>query len=77
MTSNNFYSLKVGQFRNLNDAIKVQDRLSSKGFLSKLHKADVTVKTYIVQLGVFPNRVKARLTQEKLARAGFSKTFIR
>jgi cell division protein FtsN len=77
MTSNNFYSLKVGQFSNLNDAIKVQDRLSSKGFLSKLHKADVTVKTYIVQLGVFPNRVKARLTQEKLARAGFSKTFIR
>jgi cell division protein FtsN len=77
MTSNNFFSLKVGQFSNLNDAQKAQDRLSLKGFLSESHKADVTVKTYMVQLGVFPNRVKARLTQEKLARAGFSKTFIR
>ena len=77
MTSNNFFSLKVGQFSNLKDAQKAQDRLSLKGFLSESHKDDVTLKTYMVQLGVFPNRVKARLTQEKLARAGFSKTFIR
>ena len=77
MTSNNLFSLKVGQFSNLNDAQKAQERLSLKGFLSESHTADVTVKTYMVQLGVFPNRVKARLTQGKLARAGFSKTFIR
>jgi cell division protein FtsN len=77
MNSKNLFSLKVGQFSNPNDAQKVQDRLSLKGFLSESHKADVNVKTYMVQLGVFPNRIKARITQEKLARAGFSKTFIR
>lgn len=76
-TSKNSFSLKVGQFSNLKDTQKVQDRLSLKGFLSESHKADVPVKTYMVQLGVFPNREKARLTQEKLARAGFPKTFIR
>ena len=76
-TSKNSFSLKVGQFSNLKDAQKEQDRLSLKGFLSESHKADVAAKTYMVQLGVFPNREKARLTQEKLARAGFSKTFIR
>lgn len=76
-TSKNSFSLKVGQFSNLKDAQKAQDRLSLKGFLSDSHKADLPVKTYMVQLGVFPNREKARLTQEKLARAGFSKTFIR
>lgn len=76
-TAKNSFSLKVGQFSNLKDAQKAQDRLSLKGFLSESHKADVPAKTYMVQLGVFPNREKARLTQEKLARAGFSKTFIR
>jgi cell division septation protein DedD len=76
-TSKNSLTLKVGQFSNLKDAQKAQDRLSLKGFLSESHKADVPVKTYMVQLGVFPNREKARLTQEKLTRAGFSKTFIR
>lgn len=76
-TSKKSFSLKVGQFSNLKDAQKVQDRLSLKGFLSESHKADVAAKTYMVQLGVFPNREKARLTQEKLARAGFSKTFLR
>ena len=75
--SKNSLSLKVGQYRNAKDAQKAQDRLSIKGFLSESHKADVPVKTYMVQLGVFPNREKARLTQEKLARAGFPKTFIR
>ncbi len=75
--SKNSFSLKVGQFSNVKDAQKAQDRLSLKGFLSESHKADVPVKTYMVQLGIFPNREKARLTQEKLARAGFPKTFIR
>lgn len=73
----NSFSLKVGQFKSLKDAQKAQDRLSLKGFLSESHKADVPVETYMVQLGVFPNREKARLTQEKLARAGFPKTFLR
>ncbi len=75
--SKNSFSLKVGQFKNLQDAQKAQDRLSIKGFLSESHKADVPVKTYMVQLGVFPDREKARLTQEKLARAGYPKTFLR
>ena len=75
--SNNNLTLKVGQYRNFKDAQKTQDRLSIKGFLSESHKANVPVKTYMVQLGVFPNREKARLTPEKLARAGFPKTFIR
>ena len=67
----------MGQFNNLKAAQKLQDSLSLKGFLSKTHKADLPSKTYIVQMGVFPNREKALLTQEKLARAGHPKTFIR
>jgi|FLOH01.1.fsa_nt_gi cell division protein FtsN len=73
----NSFSLKIGQFNSLKDAQKEQDRLSVKGFLSESHKADVPVETYMVQLGVFPNREKALLTKEKLARAGFPKTFLR
>jgi cell division septation protein DedD len=76
-TSKNFFSLKVGQFINLKDAQNAQERLSLKGFLSESYKADLPTKTYMVQIGVFPNREKARLTQEKLTRAGFPKTFIR
>jgi cell division protein FtsN len=76
-TSKNSFSIKVGQFFNLKDAQKEQGRLSLKGFLSESHKADVITKTYMVQLGVFPNREKASLTQEKMFRAGFQKTFIR
>jgi cell division septation protein DedD len=34
-------------------------------------------KTYLVQLGVFPNKEKAKLAQEKLARAGYPKTIIK
>lgn len=75
--SKNSFSLKVGEFKNLQDAQKMQVRLSIKGFLSESHKADVPVKIYAVQLGVFPNREKARLTQEKLALAGYPKTFLR
>lgn len=71
------FSLKVGQFKSLKDTQKAQDNLSIKGFLSESHKAEVPVKTYMVQLGVFPNKEKARITQEKLSRAGFSKSFIR
>jgi cell division septation protein DedD len=74
---NNSFSLKVGQFNSLNDAQKLQDNLSVKGFLSESHKADAPAKTYIVQLGVFPNREKALLAQEKLSRAGYPKTFLR
>jgi len=73
----NLFSLKVGQFNSLKEAQKVQDGLSVKGFLSESYKAEVPTKTYIVQLGVFPSREKALLTQEKLARAGFPKTFLR
>ncbi len=75
--SNNSFSLKVGQFSSLKESQTAQDNLSIKGFLSEFHKAEVPVKTYMVQLGIFPNKEKARLTQEKLARAGFSKSFIR
>lgn len=76
-TPENLFSLKIGQFNNLEDAQKVQDGLSVKGFLSESYKAEVPTKTYIVQLGVFPSREKAILTQEKLARAGYPKTFLR
>ncbi len=75
--SDNSLRLKVGQFKNIKAVQKLQDSLSLKGFLSESHKANVPVKTYIVQLGVFPNREKARLTQEKLARAGYPKAFLR
>jgi cell division septation protein DedD len=76
-TPKNSFSIKIGQFSNLKNAQKAQDRLSIKGILSESHKADVSAKTYMVHLGVFPNRERARLTQEKLTRAGFPKTFIR
>ena len=75
--ASNSYSLKVGQFDNLKDTQKAQSNLKLKGFLSRSHKEDDLIKTYIVQLGVFPNLEKARLTKEKLAREGFSKTFLR
>ena len=75
--SQNSFSLKVGEFKAIKDAQNFQDRLSKKGFLSESHKANIPVKTYIVQLGVFPTREKAVLTQEKLARSGFLKTFLR
>ncbi len=73
----NSFRLKIGQFNSLKDAQKLQDHLSLKGFLSESHRANLPVKTYIVQLGVFPNREKALLTQEKLARKGHPKTFLR
>ena len=74
---NNSFSLKVGQSRSLKDAQKLQDRLSLKGFLSESRMTDAPAKTYIVQLGVFPSREKALLAQEKLARKGYPKTFLR
>jgi cell division protein FtsN len=73
----NSFNLKVGQFNTLKEAQKFQDSLSVKGFLSESHKANAPVTTYIVQLGVFPNREKALLAKEKLARAGYPKTFLR
>ena len=73
----NSFNLKVGQFNTLKEAQKFQDRLSVKRFLSESHKANAPVTTYIVQLGVFPNREKALLAKEKLARAGYPKTFLR
>ncbi|MFP6638154.1 MAG: SPOR domain-containing protein [Nitrospinaceae bacterium] len=76
-TSDNSYSLKVGQFKNFKDAESLQDQLSLKGFLSESHKANAPANTYIVQLGVFPNKEKALLAQEELARTGYSKTFLR
>ncbi|MBT3923016.1 MAG: hypothetical protein HOF21_10625 [Nitrospina sp.] len=75
--SKNSFSLKVGQFKNLKAAQNLQDKLSIKGFLSESRRAEEPVKTYIVQLGVFPSREKALLTKEKLARAGYPKTFLR
>ena len=74
---NNSFSLKVGQSKSLKDAQKLQDRLSLKGFLSESRMTDAPAKTYIVQLGVFPSREKALLAQEKLARKGYPKTFLR
>lgn len=76
-TAKNSFSLKVGEFKNIKDARSLQDRLSLKGFLSESYKADAPAKTYVVQLGVFPTREKALLAQEKLARAGYPKTFLR
>ena len=75
--SKNSFSLKVGQFINLKEARSLQDKLSVKGFLSESRTANEPAKTYIVQLGVFPNREKALLVKEKLARAGYPKTFLR
>ena len=75
--SKNLFSLKMGQFNNIKDSQKLQDRLSLKGFISEAHQVDMPVKIYNVQLGVFPTREKAILVQEKLARSGYAKTFLR
>ena len=50
----------------------------AKGFSPLIHVVTKNkIKTYLVQLGVFPNKEKAKLAQEKLARAGYAKTIIK
>ena len=53
-------------------------KLQAKGFSPLTHIVSKgKTKTYLVQLGVFPNKEKAKLAQEKLARAGYPKTIIK
>ncbi len=52
-------------------------RVATKSFSSDSRGADASATIYIVQLGVFPSREKARIVQEKLARSGYPETFLR
>jgi cell division protein FtsN len=53
-------------------------KLQKKGFSPLTHVVSKgNTKTYLVQLGVFPNKKKAKLAQEKLAHAGYLKTIIK
>ena len=70
--------MQTGAFsldKNANVAMK---KLKSKGFSPLIHVVSKgKSKTYLVQLGVFPNKEKAKLAQEKLARSGYPNTIIK
>ena len=72
-----FY-VQTGAFSQKKNAETSIKKLQSKGFspfITVLNRGNT--KTYLVQLGVFPNREKAILAQEKLAQAGYAKTIIK
>lgn len=76
--TNTRFFVQTGAFsldKNANDAMK---KLKSKGFSPLIHVVSKgKSKTYLVQLGVFPNKEKAKLAQEKLARSGYPNTIIK
>ena len=76
-TSPRFF-VQTGAFSQKKNAEASLKKLQSEGFFPLIHvlSRDDT-KTYLVQLGVFSNREKAKLIQAKLARAGYAKTIIK
>ncbi|MBC8282863.1 MAG: SPOR domain-containing protein [Nitrospinae bacterium] len=76
-TSNRFF-VQTGAFSLKKNADVLVKKLKAKGFSPLTHVVTRgQTKTYLVQLGVFPNKEKAKLAQEKLARAGYPKTIIK
>ena len=72
------FFVQTGAFSQKKNAEASLKKLQSEGFFPLIHvlSRDDT-KTYLVQLGVFSNREKAKLIQAKLARAGYAKTIIK
>ena len=70
--------MQTGAFSLKGNASALVKNLQAMGFNPSMHVvSNGSKKTYRVQLGVFPNKDKAMLIQEKLARIGFPKTIIK
>ena len=75
---NTRFFIQTGAFFQKKNAEISAKKLQAKGFSSLIHVVTRNnTKTYLVLLGVFPNKEKAKLAQEKLARAGYAKTIIK
>ena len=75
---NTRFFIQTGAFFQKKNAEISAKKLQAKGFSPLIHVATQNnTKTYLVQLGVFPNKEKTKLAQEKLARAGYTKTIIK
>ncbi|MBT5471814.1 MAG: SPOR domain-containing protein [Nitrospina sp.] len=76
--TNTRFFVQTGAFSLKKNAEASMKKLKAKGFSPLIHIVNKgEAKTYLVQLGVFPNKEKAKLAQEKLARAGYLKTIIK
>ena len=76
--TNTQFFVQTGAFSSKKNADNSMKKLQAKGFSPLTHIVSKgKTKTYLVQLGVFPNKEKAKLAQEKLARAGYPKTIIK
>lgn len=75
---NTRFFIQTGAFFQKKNAEISAKKLQAKGFSPLIHVVTRNnTKTYLVQLGVFPNKEKTKLAQEKLARAGYAKTIIK
>ena len=75
---NTRFFIQTGAFFQKKNAEISAKKLQAKGFSPLIHAVrQNNTKTYLVQLGVFPNKEKTKLAQEKLARAGYTKTIIK
>jgi cell division protein FtsN len=76
--TNTRFFVQTGAFSSKINAEASLKKLKLKGFSPLIHIVSKgNNKTYLVQLGIFPNKEKAKLAQEKLARAGYPKTIIK
>jgi len=75
---NTRFFIQTGAFFQKQNAEISAKKLQAKGFSPLIHVVTRNnTKTYLVQLGVFPNKEKTKLAQEKLARVGYAKTIIK
>ena len=75
---NTRFFIQTGAFFQKKNAEISAKKLQAKGFSPLIHVVTRNnTKTYLVQLGVFPNKEKTKLAQEKLARAGYVRTIIK
>lgn len=73
----NSYTFVLGKFKTENQAVKLQDQLSLKGFLPGVKRSKVEATNYVVQLGTFRTKEEAQSKQEKIEQLGYKKAFIR
>lgn len=74
----NSFFVQTGAFSLKGNADKLVKKLQKKGFNPSVNSiANGSKKIYLVQLGVFQNKDKAKDVQAKLALAGYPKTIIK
>lgn len=71
------YAFFLAKFHSKKEAESLQSQLSRKGFLSSVKTSSAESKKYIVRVGEFTSAQEARVTQEKLAGEGFTKSLIK